>query len=628
MTDSPGEVGLNRSGVRILALCAAIAMAGWTAAPALAQSTDRPSGTAAEPPVQRQPSSQQPLSLVPPQAARPGPTEPSIPKVRIPDSPVTGIEVNPLTEVAPDAVGTLARDDGGFGEDMWEGTDRRVVVGLLRRLPTRLESPVLRDLARRLLLSIAMPPVSRTVEARPAEASQPSLLTLRVARLRELGEIPGLNALLAAVPSRAETESIAKSRLEGLLLAHRYDEACKAARTGVAEYSAPYWQKAMVFCHLLAGAPDRAMLGLDLLREQGATADDPMFMALAGALTGLSAEPVPAPPDGESLSPLNLAVLLQTGEALPDWIESNRDPAILRALATAPGLDPARRLAVAEPACGAGLIDGALLAEVYAAQHFPDDALADPLGAAAGLEGRAARALLYQATAREGLPATRAEILRVAFQRATEDGAYVAAAQAYLPLVADLPVGAELAWFAPTAGRVLYAAGRFEQAGAWLALGRQEALVNPQATSVVAALWPYSRIAGGPSVTTESNLAAWRAVREGVGEQAVVRRQALLRAIFQALGEQDPLPWVTIAADGEPVSRPLPSAALLYALEDAMEARRIGETVALSLILLGERGPAESHTVALSAVLSALVRVGLQPEARALAIEAALANGI
>jgi hypothetical protein len=72
----------------------------------------------------------------------------------------------------------------------------------------------------------------------------------------------------------------------------------------------------------------------------------------------------------------------------------------------------------------------------------------------------------------------------------------------------------------------------------------------------------------------------------------------------------------------------VPNAALLYALDEASEARRIGETVLLSLIVLGEQGPGESHAYALSTVLTALGRIGLESEARALAIEAALASGI
>jgi hypothetical protein len=231
------------------------------------------------------------------------------------------------------------------------------------------------------------------------------------------------------------------------------------------------------------------------------------------------------------------------------------------------------------------------------------------------------------------LPATRAEVLRVALQNAQDSGFYQAAVSVLLPLLLEIPASPELAWFAGPAGRALYAAGRFEQASAWLALGRQEAILNPQAATAVAALWPYSRLAGDVALTTDSNLAAWNALRDGQGGpdgagEGQGRRQTLLRAAFQALGEQDPLPWNTIAALSTAEARPLANAALLFALQDAGESGRVGEAVLLSLAVLGQAGPAESHIMALSTALTALNRVGLGKEARALAIEAALANGV
>ena len=135
-------------------------------------------------------------------------------------------------------------------------------------------------------------------------------------------------------------------------------------------------------------------------------------------------------------------------------------------------------------------------------------------------------------------------------------------------------------------------------------------------------------VSGAGALTTDGSLAAWRAMREGMGDDALDRGQTLLRAVFQALGERDPLSWSVIAANGAPAGRPAPNAALLYALVEAGEARRIGETVLLSLVVLGEQGPGDSHVFALSTVLTALRRIGLESEARALAIEAALANGI
>ena len=46
-----------------------------------------------------------------------------------------GIEVNRLAEIDPDAVGTLDPKDGGFGPDLWRGSERRTVERLLPRLP-------------------------------------------------------------------------------------------------------------------------------------------------------------------------------------------------------------------------------------------------------------------------------------------------------------------------------------------------------------------------------------------------------------------------------------------------------------------------------------------------------------
>ena len=303
-------------------------------------------------------------------------------------------------------------------------------------------------------------------------------------------------------------------------------------------------------------------------------------------------------------------------------------PPLQVAIAQAPKVALERRAAAAESACNEGLLDGVSLAWIYEAYSFTPEELSGSISAAETVTGPRLRALHYQAARNESLPATRAEILRVALEHGEEVGLYAALMALYLPIILEIPVTAELAWFAATAGRALYAAGQYERAGAWLILGRQEALINPQGSTAAASLWPYSRLAGGGVMTTEGNLAAWRAMREGMGGAELDRLQTLLRAAFQALGERDPLSWSLIAADVERFGPPVPSAALLYALDEASASRRVGETVLLSLIILGEDGPGKSHAFALSAVLTALSRVGLDREARALAIEAALARGV
>jgi len=70
-----------------------------------------------------------------------------------------------------------------------------------------------------------------------------------------------------------------------------------------------------------------------------------------------------------------------------------------------------------------------------------------------------------------------------------------------------------------------------------------------------------------------------------------------------------------------------PSAAAWHSLADASANFRLGETVLLALVVLGEDGPAGASETVVSAVLSALQAVGLESDARALAVEALLASG-
>jgi hypothetical protein len=261
------------------------------------------------------------------------------------------IEVNSLDEIAPDSVGMLDPDAGGFGIEMWQGSERQVVARLLRLLPDTMNSRGMRSLAHRLLTSIAAPPIGRFDDS---GAEEPSLLTLRLQRLMALGQILDVNNLLAVVPSRQDDEFIARIRVDGLLLAHDESEACRYVRNSMAAYhQIPYWQKAMVLCQMIAGETDQMMLGLDLLRERGGT-DDPVFFALAGAVFGTE----PEIPSEAELTPVHLAMMRAIGAPLPAGLIEKVPPALLVAIAQAPNVTLEQRAEAAELACGKGLLDG------------------------------------------------------------------------------------------------------------------------------------------------------------------------------------------------------------------------------------------------------------------------------
>lgn len=100
--------------------------------------------------------------------------------------------------------------------------------------------------------------------------------------------------------------------------------------------------------------------------------------------------------------------------------------------------------------------------------------------------------------------------------------------------------------------------------------------------------------------------------------------------------EPEPLPEPKSGSLSEPLSEPLAndaprlvaSGTLPLLAPQPVEIERIGETVLLALIAIGENGPANMEVGALSDVLKALSAVGLKEEARRLALEAALTNGL
>ncbi len=611
---------------RLSSAVAVLGLAGAPPTPAVAQESGDPAPAVVEP-----------MRLGPPTLlaprGRPPPGEPGVTTVRrrtseAPSRSVKGIEINPLAEIDPESIGILDSQSGGFGRNMWRGSKRAAIERLLPRLPGAMTSATMRSLARRLLLTNAPPPRQR---ATGGQRGSINLLSVRVDRLAVLGDIEGLNDLLRVVPQRHDDEAIARARVEGQLLGGDSPGACRNVRSEIAErHGTPYWRKALVFCQILSGEVDQAMLGVGLMREQGIS-DDPAFFSLVDAFSGGDVDQVPV------ASALHFAMLDAVGRPFPQDLLDGASPGLLVALARWPGADLAQRSAAGERAVALGVLEPEMLAGLYAELTFTPEELENATSVADERPGPTGRALLYQAARRQELHSSRAEMLRAALDNARGDGLYQMAVRVFMPLLSAVPPRPELVWFAEAAGRALYATGHYEQAGEWFTLARQETILNPQAAAAVAVLWPFSRLANSPALAWESDLSAWRTARQD-DSAAEHDRQALLRGAFMALGEQDSLSWIDLATEptspadfaAEPgiSTQPMPNAALLYALREASEMRRLGETVLLVLLVLGEDGPARSHPMALNAALSGLMQAGLEREARALAIEAAIAKGI
>jgi len=369
---------------------------------------------------------------------------------------------------------------------------------------------------------------------------------------------------------------------------------------------------------------NEAGLGVDLLREQKIS--DPAFFAAADALNGI------APGKLDSLtvaSPLTLAMARAAKLALPESaVGAAQPPAILRAIAMMPSASPEVRLAAAERAEAVGALDTEALRQLYGSLSFTAQELAAPLNAAGTPRSRA---LLFRAADQQALPAAKAEVIAKALSLAGDGEAFFAAARLFAPQIASIKPAPELAGFAFSAARALFAAQRSDAAMAWVDLSRSQGLISEAAAGTAAALWPLAHLAGAETdrPTSANVLAAWRKVRSDLPAAAAQRRAAVLYGLLAALGDKVPTAeWLTLYDAPAVVPALVPRPALWHGLRLAAEDLRLGETVMLGIASIGEPGLTQVDPTDIFQVVASLHLLGLDADARALALEAAIANGV
>jgi hypothetical protein len=472
-------------------------------------------------------------------------------------------------------------------------------------------TPAVQDLERRLLLSTAAPPDGRD------EPEKASLLARRIERLVALGQLDAAESVLKSVSSRRD-EGLDRTRIELRLLQNDRDGACDAITEGMKLYQGIWWDRAFIACQALRGEHAKAALGLSLLREQKAPAD-PTFDALVERAAGRSgAKP---PPLGD-LSPLNLALLRAGKGPLPAELAAVGRPPVLRSIALDAAAPVPLRLAAAERAVAFGALPPDQLRELYAKVEFSPEDRAEPQSRAAADRTARGRALLFEAARAQQNRAARAELLSAYLEQSRAAGTYFAAVRTAEPLLLELRPSPELAGFAGEATRAFLALRRPAESVAWL--GAADAETARQ-------LLPLARIAlgrGTPQWDAKTLAAAvdgWLKREGDAGPRQAVLGLSLLSALDEAVG---PAEWIPVLAKALPGGTGPQPAPIFVELPKAVAAKRVGETVLLSTLLLGDGERITVQPLPLSDAVAALKASGLENEARAAALEAALAAGL
>lgn len=552
------------------------------------------------------PAAAKPEPLTPPAPAATAPT-PAAPQADAATSlppPDVAVTATTLAPVDTDWIGTLGDAAHPLPQTMWQGTPRPLVAAALPRLqPTG--SPALQDLSRRLLLSNAIAPQG----ADPPDG--PSLGALRVSRLMALGDADDALALIEALPTSMGGEELDRDRVELGFAKDDTEGACRDVQSGITRHQDVWWQRALIACQALAGDKARAALGLSLLREQQVP-PDAAFDTLVGVLSGHPAK-LDKLPDAH---PMLIKLLAAAKLPLPADAVASADALSLRQWALNEAAPPLQRLAAAERATALGALKPDALAELYGKVEVKPEELGAVIKHGKPPASPRERALFYQVARSDPAALARMTALSGLLADARKRGDFITMARVVAPILGEVTPSDALASFAPEAVRVLYAAGRAEAAQAWLAH------VDGAATPGLRVL---TRLAAGAGVPGGDDAALQDAVAQVSKHDAA--QGALLLSVLPELGiTVAPGEWAPLI--GAPHGAAMPDFAVWMRQQDAAKGKRLGETVLMTLLIARAGDHLSGEPIVLSRVVGGLTAVGLDGEARALALEAALNAGI
>lgn len=520
-----------------------------------------------------------------------------------PAEPAAGdnISATPLAPMDAAWTGILGPADGALPRNMWAGTPRAKVAAALPLLqPTT--SPELQDLGRRLLLSDAVAPAGR-------DAPGESLAALRFDRILALGRLDGIK-LIGTLPASEITEPIDRDSLELRFAANDLDGACRLAEDRAQRYANPWWERALIACQALKGNYDQASLGLNVMRDRK-TLDDPAFDALIETIDGRRKKLDKLP----DTRPMRMALLAAAKLPLPADALDDAGPAALAVWATSDKVPAAQRLAAGEAAEAFGALPPGGLGLLYGAIEASPAERKAALDSDKLPEEPRARAILYGIARANTAPAARVAALSPLLEDARRRDAFVNMARLVAPLVIELQPGPDLEDFAGDAARVLLAAGHADLAAPWIELANEPEL------RVLAALARGS--SGESAMPLKDAAAALTAQDAASAPDQIDLLAALLATLGQPAGDIDPASLFKASYSGA-----TPGAALWLDQQQASAAVRVGETVLTSLLLASADNKLTSSPIILARVVSGLKAVGLEADARALAVEAALDAGI
>ncbi|WCL54174.1 hypothetical protein [Gimibacter soli] len=541
------------------------------------------------------------------------------------------IEEGALNDLDPS---TVAATSEGLPSGFFTGLSRAAYVSILDSLPSPSGSRLLGSIASRLALSGPVLPAPEN------DQSMQAVVKSRLDLLARAGDGEGFARLFENLPKGQAWPMLAHEAADAHLLAGRVAEACNVADTQRANTGDPYWIRLLAFCSAVDGNRDAVRFQMGILEELtdvGAEVHQMIERILvaseqARAAGGASAPVPPAPVALEGKLKVDVLDVTMAGLAAVDIGELTTeeiDPLAVGPALAIQTLSRDAKFDLVSLAVTQGWVNDRTLAAFLGGQAFTEAELAAAMDD--GTEENDSfviDAALAHIAVTNGDAGARQAALAKLWARAVRLGhvAVMGGALAHMGLDVD-PANANSAVAGPVI-RSLLLAGQTETVAAYFRTLRDN-MTGPTDEALLTEVWPLMLVAGMPDVPgpEAGPLPSWWST-QGTDDRRYARA-GLLFSLLEALGESVPdAAWSSLEEGPVALEQSATAPAVWRRLLLASSAGDRPLVLSNGYRIVAESGLADVSPAPSGSVVQTLRRAGFEGEARQLALEILIAQGL
>jgi hypothetical protein len=545
--------------------------------------------------------------------------------VGAPDPVGESLEAGMLEALDPSGIALIAADEG-YDSGIWQGYDRAAMINRFGDFASPASSPALKAIANRFALS------GTTPDAPVGDSDIIGFIEARLELLTALGNNKGYADLLLALPAGYDWSPLARHFANAYLLEGKIADACDLAGAQRENDADPYWLKLIAFCEAANGNRAGVDFQLGILEEISDI--EPTFYQLVDQIL-LEAElppgavmPAPATlPTGLRIDVLEATMARLARVNIEGLAIDNVNPLAVQMMIGLPGVTPAAKTDLVGLAVRRGWVAGEMFAVYASNMDASPDAIAAAEAMALADNSFDVDAVFAKAAALPGTDDERAVALqrfwaRIAAQNYTAIGG--AGLDTLIDNIAPMATGA-----APVMARSAIAAGKPDEASAWYrALRSQQVGTNPENDKNLVMLAPLMALAAdGPPQVSQRMLAAWWQAQ--ANDETRYGRANLLFTVLEALGTQvSDEAWMWLEDGPVKLAGAAPAPAQWRRFLIASRNKDVPATIASLFRLLSDGGPAGLSASVAGSIVGTLQNMELTGEARMIATEILIGQGL